>query len=226
MQIKKAVFSDIDKTLIPNGSLNLLVQYFYKHKLLPLGLILRVLYWYFLYKLNWLKDFSKVIEKSSKLLTPLLTSHSADEINDIIESWFNSDVKKLIYPDVEERIRNFHKQGYEIYFVTSTLEPIAKNFQKYFGFGKVVATNIGEKNGHYSSAPKGAPCHGQEKADRILELQKKDNLNLAESYAFTDHISDLAMLRLVGHPVVVNPNPSLKIIALKNKWEIICPKLP
>ncbi len=225
MRIKKAVFSDIDKTLIPNGSLNLLVQHFYKKKLLPIGLILRVLYWYLLYKMNWIKDFKKVIEKTSKLIAPLLQSHSVLEINEIIENWFNTEVKLLIYPEVEKRLRALHKEGYEIYFVTSTLSPIANNFQKYFGFGKVVATNLTENNGYYSSIPEGKPCHGQEKADRIIEIQKKDNLDLSQSFAFSDHISDLAMLNLVGYPVVVNPNPVLKVIALKNKWEIISPKL-
>ncbi len=225
MQLKKAAFSDIDKTLIPNGSLNLLVQHLYKKKLIPLTLILRVLYWYSLYKMNWIKDFSKVIEKSSQLLAPLLTSHSVLELDNIIKDWFNKDIKKIIYPELEEKLRLLHKQGYEIYFVTSTIEPIAKCFQEYFGFGKIVATELKGKNGYYSAYPEGNPCHGQEKADRIMKLAKEDNLDLTKSFAFSDHISDLYMLRIVGFPVVVNPKPILKIIAKKNKWEIISPKL-
>jgi len=225
VQQKKAIFSDIDKTLIPSGSLNLLVQHLYKKKLIPLNLIIRVLYWYLLYKMNWIKDFSKVIEKSSELLAPLLKSHSAVELNTLINNWFDSDIKQIIYPDIEQRIRDLHKQGYELYFVTSTLEPIAKCFQEYFGFGTVVATELTEKNGYYSAIPNGAPCHGKEKARRMNDLVIKDKLDLANSFAFSDHISDVPMLKLVGHPVVINPNPILNIIARKNKWEILSPKL-
>ncbi len=225
MQRKKAIFSDIDKTLIPNGSLNLLVQHLYKKKLIPLSLILRVLYWYLLYKMNWIKDFSKVIAKSSQLLTPLLTDYSVSELDTLIKDWFNKDITKIIYPELEERIRKLHGQGYEIYFVTSTIEPIAKRFQEYFGFGKIVATELKEEKGHYSTYPDGKPCHGQEKSDRIMELASSDKLDLANSIAFSDHISDLYMLKIVGHPVVVNPKPLLKMIAKKNKWEIITPRL-
>jgi len=175
--------------------------------------------------MNWINDFSKVINKSSELLTPLLNSHTVADLDELIQKWFDSDIKQLIYPDVEKRIRDLHEQGYEVYFVTSTIEPIAKKFQKHFGFGKVVATELVEENGYYSTKPDGIPCHGEEKSKRIAELEKKDKLNLKESYAFSDHISDLYMLKSVGFPVVVNPNPLLKRIAKKNKWEIITPKL-
>lgn len=225
MQQKKAVFSDIDKTLIPNGSLNLLVQHLYKKKLIPLSLIFRVLYWYLLYKMNWINDFRKVIEKSSQLLMPLLTTYTVSEIDELIKDWFKKDIIKIIYPEVEARIRKLHSQGYEIYFVTSTIEPIAKSFQEYFGFGKIVATELKEINGYYSPYPEGKPCHGLEKSDRIMELAKKDKLDLSKSFAFSDHISDMPMLKIVSYPVVVNPKPVLRLLAKKNKWEIISPKL-
>jgi HAD superfamily hydrolase (TIGR01490 family) len=225
VQIKKAVFSDIDKTIIPNGSLNLVVRNFYKKKLIPKRLIISVLYWYSLYKMNWIKDFSKVVTKSSQLLAPLLSSHNIEALNSMLKDWFENEVKMLIYPEIEQRIRSLHEQSYEIFFVTSTIEPIANLFRDYFGFGKVVATELQENNGYYTAYPKGIPCHGKEKMERIIAITKSENLNLNQSYAFSDHISDLYMLRSVGFPVVVNPNPLLKLIAKKNKWEIINPKL-
>jgi phosphoserine phosphatase len=41
------------------------------------------------------------------------------------------------------------------------------------------------------------------------------------SYFYTDSITDLDLLELVGHQVVVNPDPLLKREAAKRGWPII-----
>ena len=45
-------------------------------------------------------------------------------------------------------------------------------------------------------------------------------LDLAESWAYSDSITDLPMLEAVGHPVVVNPDRSLLRIAKSREWEV------
>lgn len=44
-------------------------------------------------------------------------------------------------------------------------------------------------------------------------------IDLSASYAYSDSISDLPMLRAVGHPVVVNPDPPLAEIAREEGWQ-------
>ncbi len=44
-------------------------------------------------------------------------------------------------------------------------------------------------------------------------------IDLAGSYAYSDSLSDLPMLRAVGHPVVVNPDPPLAEIATEEGWQ-------
>jgi HAD superfamily hydrolase (TIGR01490 family) len=225
MEENKAVFLDIDKTIIPNGSLHLLVQHLYKKKLIPLSLIFRVLYWYSLYKLNWINDFSKVIEKSNQLLGSFLDVYNIKQLTNLLDDWFYKEIKQLIYPELKNKIEDLYHQGYKIFFVTSTIQPVANLFKNYFGFGLVISTEIEEKDGYYTGYPTNKPCHGKEKLERIKLLQKEYNLDLSKSYAFSDHISDLYMLESVGNPVVVNPNPKLKRIAKKNNWEILLPNL-
>ncbi|NCC71158.1 haloacid dehalogenase-like hydrolase, partial [bacterium] len=169
----KAVFLDIDKTIIPNGSLHLLVQHLYKKKLIPLSLIFRVLYWYSLYKMNWINDFSKVIEKSNQLLGSFLDVYSIKQLTNLLEDWFNNEIKQLIYPELKNKIEELYNQGYKIFFVTSTIQPVANLFKNYFGFGLVISTEIEEKDGYYTGYPTNKPCHGKEKLERIKLLQKE-----------------------------------------------------
>ena len=47
-----------------------------------------------------------------------------------------------------------------------------------------------------------------------------EGLDLASSYAYSDSITDLPMLELVGNPVAVNPDRELARIAREREWEV------
>ena len=55
----------------------------------------------------------------------------------------------------------------------------------------------------------------------IREYAEREGINLSESYAYSDSISDLPMLSIVGHPVAVNPDFRLKQTALQHDWAIL-----
>jgi hypothetical protein len=52
-------------------------------------------------------------------------------------------------------------------------------------------------------------------------MAERDGIDLAASYAYSDSESDLPMLRLVGNPVVVNPDAELLRTARAEGWRII-----
>ena len=66
-----------------------------------------------------------------------------------------------------------------------------------------------------SSSMRTAPTKPKHPRDAITE-----DLDLAESFAYSDSITDLPMLEAVGHPVVVNPDRELRRIAVERGWEI------
>ena len=57
--------------------------------------------------------------------------------------------------------------------------------------------------------------------DAEEEVAERDCIDLDASYAYSDSESDLPMLRVVGHPVVVNPDPHLRRIAAEEGWEVL-----
>ena len=48
----------------------------------------------------------------------------------------------------------------------------------------------------------------------------KEGIDLANSYAYSDSITDLPMLELVGHPVAVNPDRELTRVARERDWDM------
>jgi hypothetical protein len=54
----------------------------------------------------------------------------------------------------------------------------------------------------------------------MRDLAAERGYNLAKSYAYTDSITDLPMLEIVGHPTAVNPDEDLRRIAEERQWAI------
>ncbi len=52
-------------------------------------------------------------------------------------------------------------------------------------------------------------------------MAERDGLSLADSYAYSDSMTDRPMLEAVGHPVVVNPDKELRELAEKRDWQVM-----
>jgi phosphoserine phosphatase len=76
-------------------------------------------------------------------------------------------------------------------------------------------------DGRYTGRPGGPFTYRDGKAQAIRELAERERFSLEQSYAYSDSESDLPMLRLVGHPVVVNPDATLRRVAREEGWEIL-----
>jgi phosphoserine phosphatase len=63
-------------------------------------------------------------------------------------------------------------------------------------------------------------AYGPHKAAAIREAAERDGIDLANSYAYSDSITDAPMLETVGHPVAVNPDRELARLACQREWEI------
>ena len=55
----------------------------------------------------------------------------------------------------------------------------------------------------------------------MKELVEKSNFTFRDSYIYSDHISDLRLLELGDHPVVINPGIKLYNVAKSRGWAIL-----
>jgi fatty acyl-CoA reductase len=64
------------------------------------------------------------------------------------------------------------------------------------------------------------PAAGEARATLLEDYADARQIDLRESFAYADAISDLPMLERVGTPVVVNPDPRLSQIADQRGWRV------
>jgi phosphoserine phosphatase len=97
------------------------------------------------------------------------------------------------------------------------LKPLAKRI----GANSIIANKIKVKAGVLTGKIVNKVYGMKDKGKQILELSKRENINLEKSYAFGDTTHDLSMLRVVGNPVVISPKDEIGIIAIQNNW-LVC----
>jgi len=62
--------------------------------------------------------------------------------------------------------------------------------------------------------------HGPAKATAVRALAEREGLDLSRCAAYSDSANDLPMLSLVGEPVAINPDRSLREHARREGWRV------
>jgi phosphoserine phosphatase len=76
-------------------------------------------------------------------------------------------------------------------------------------------------DGMYTGQMDGPFVYGNGKVQALRQFAEKHDIDLAKSWAYSDSVSDLPMLRAVGHAVVVNPDAPLLEIARQEDWLVM-----
>lgn len=106
--------------------------------------------------------------------------------------------------------------------VLATTSPAAfvTPFAERLGFDHVVATRWIDDGQAYTGELDGEFLWNRAKRDAVVRLAEAEGINLAKSYAYSDSTYDVPLLKAVGKPVAVNPDPQLTAIAGLNGWPI------
>jgi len=89
------------------------------------------------------------------------------------------------------------------------------------GFDDVIANRLEFKN-HVATGTLERPIlAGANKARFIQEYAQKHDIDLLESYGFSDSYSDYPMLAVLGRPAAVNPDRRLKRSARSFDWPVL-----
>jgi phosphoserine phosphatase len=96
------------------------------------------------------------------------------------------------------------------------VEPIGE----LLGADHVVATRMEVADGKYTGNIR-FYAYAENKAKAITDLARKRGYDLERSYAYSDSITDVHMLEIVGHPYAVNPDKDLRRTARERGWPVL-----
>jgi len=112
--------------------------------------------------------------------------------------------------------------GRKLVMATTTPYDLVKPLADALGFDDVVATRYGEAaDGTFDGTVDGEFVWAYGKLAAVREWARANGVDLAESYAYSDSVFDSPLLGAVGHPVAVNPDPSMVVMATLRRWPIV-----
>jgi HAD superfamily hydrolase (TIGR01490 family) len=126
-----------------------------------------------------------------------------------------------LYPRMLERAYEHQDAGRPIFICTAASQEMADLMAIVLTFDGAVGSVSEVVDGVYTGRPGGPFTYREGKAEAIRDLAEREDIDLAASWAYSDSESDLPMLRLVGHPVAVNPDAALARVAREEGWEIL-----
>jgi HAD superfamily hydrolase (TIGR01490 family) len=213
-----AAFFDLDRTLMEGSSAFQFGRAAYKAGLVNRRVLLRDFYENVLFRLRGSTDAG--------------TDALRARIGELLEGVRVRDLQRLapdvlagvlprLYPRMLELAYRHQDAGRPIVICTAASQEMAELMATVLTLDGAVGTMFEAVDGLYTGRGGGPFNYREGKAQAIRELAEREGIDLAASWAYSDSESDLPMLRLVGHPVAVNPDTELARVARAEGWEVL-----
>lgn len=141
-----------------------------------------------------------------------------EEMDKMAKQYYEERIKpNMILPVVAE-LKRLQGEGYCIFVISAGYDIYLKYFIDDFGVDGLLSTKVEFKDGICTGLFDGQDCMFDYKIDYINSAIKGDR---SQWLAFSDSITDLPMLELVGNPVVISRGESQKWAEMRNMKQII-----
>ena len=212
-------FFDLDKTIIAKSSTLAFARPLHREGLLPRRTLLKAAMAQAAYRMAG-ADQEKLDQLRDHLVS-LTRGVKASRIRELVEETIDEVVAPLVYEEALDLMEEHRSAGREVVIVSISPEEVAQPLAAHLGVNHVIATRSAvDEEGRYAGEL-AFYASGAAKAEAIEQLAREWDIDLQQCYAYSDGITDLPMLEMVGHPVAVNPDKDLKKVAEEREWPVL-----
>ncbi len=214
----QAAFFDLDKTIIAKSSVLAYSKTFRNHGLLNRRALAKAAYGQVIFQVLGANE-SKM-EKMRQVALELTKGWNHDHVKELVQESLQEVVVPIIYEDALELIEYHKEQGRMVVIVSSAPAEIVEPMAKHLGADEYIATETKlEAHGNYTGELE-FYAYGSFKPQAVQIMSEKLNIDLENSYAYSDSVTDIPLLECVGKPIAVNPDRDLARIARERGWRI------
>jgi HAD superfamily hydrolase (TIGR01490 family) len=125
-----------------------------------------------------------------------------------------------VFPQMLDEVHAHQDSGRATFIVSAAGNGVVEQLANVLGMDGGIGTRYEvDSEGAFTGRFDGPFVYGPGKVEAMEAFAAGHDIDLADSYAYSDSLSDLPMLRAVGHPVVVNPDRALAEIAREEGWQ-------
>ncbi len=214
-QPRIGAFFDMDKTLICENSGSLYMRYRYQRGEITGVELLKGLGAYIQYKLGVLD-----IRNWTKHMMVQFRGQREEDLEAAAQGWFEEMVAQTIYPEAERLVHEHEAAGHVVAIVSGATKFVVRPIAERMGIHHFLYTRLEVESGLFTGRVIEPICFEEGKIYWLQQFIDEHEIDLAKSYFYTDSITDLPLLDIVGHPIVTNPDPLLYRTAIKRRWPV------
>jgi HAD superfamily hydrolase (TIGR01490 family) len=213
-----AAFFDLDKTLIEGSSALHFGRAAYRHGMVSRRRLARDVCANLRFRVQGSTDHG-----TDELRRRILDSIAGQRVIDLqrLGPDVLAGILPLLYKQVLAEAWAHQDAGRPAYIVTAASQELAEVLAAVLVLDGGIGMRSEVRDGVYTGRPDGPFTYREGKAEAIREMARREGIDLAASYAYSDSESDLPMMRAVGHPVAVNPDTALEKVARAEGWRIM-----
>jgi HAD superfamily hydrolase (TIGR01490 family) len=216
---RAAAFFDLDKTLMAGSSGMQFARIAAKQGLVGRRRLASWGFEHLRYRLRGMTDARTA--EVLKVARGLLTGVAAKTV-DRMGPEVMAAILPRVYPQMLEEVYAHQDAGRPTFIVSAAGHGVVEQLAHVLGMDGGIGTRYEvDTEGNFTGRLDGPFVYGEGKVTAMREFAENHAIELADSYAYSDSLSDLPMLRAVGNPVVVNPDPPLMEIAREESWQVL-----
>jgi len=142
------------------------------------------------------------------------------EYLEFAEALYKKHIAKLVYPESRALVEAHLKKGHTVALISAAtpyqLIPAAREL----GIEHLRCSKLEVVDGKFTGAVLKPTCYGMGKVDAAEQLARQCNVDIRESFFYSDSDEDIQLLDYVGKPRPLNPNKRLRTIARGRGWPV------
>jgi HAD superfamily hydrolase (TIGR01490 family) len=150
-----------------------------------------------------------------------LAQHPPEQLYAWREDFIEQRIKPILLDAAFALVEKHRRVGDVLLVITATNRFVTEPIAKLYGIEHLIATTPEFRDGRYTGSFEGTPCFQQGKVTRLNEWLESNDHGLEGSWFYSDSHNDLPLLERVSNPVAVDPDDTLRNVALAKGWPVI-----
>ena len=151
----------------------------------------------------------------------VVVGYTRDELVALCTEIVDARLLQRLWPETVAVARAHLVAGREVWLVSATAQEVADVIAERLGLTGALGTRLEAVDGVFTGRLTDGVCHGAKKAVAATTQAERSGADLADCWAYSDSHNDIPLLDLVGNPVVVNPDATLRRYAAARQWPVM-----
>ncbi len=146
---------------------------------------------------------------------------SEDRLVTLSQELFHEVIEPAVYPRARGLIDESRRAGCRQVIISGALDFALRPLAESLGVDDFIANRLEFHQGYATGKLAKPFVGGATKAELMRQYAREKQIDLAQSWAYSDSYSDFPMLTVVGRPTAVNPDMRLRAVARSYDWPVL-----